>query len=243
LVVREHRPARQALLVLLAVGLTVVLVWVAYAGGQRHARARVAALELQSRELQAQLEHVIEGSGLREEAARLEQASRVDRQAVAEANRALAALEERNAELEEEVRFFRRIMDPQTQQQGLQLQRLRLLAQEDGGYAFWLVLTQAKVNGGFVQGKLDLNIHGTEAGKERILSWDRVVTGADAGRSFRFRHFQILKGRLVLPGGFVPDSVRVAATLGGKKPVKLEKAFPWAVEEAESDVQAQQEAP
>jgi len=49
----------------------------------------------------------------------------------------------------------------------------------------------------------------------------------DYGIKYRFRYFQEIEGELVLPEGFVAESIEVILQTNGSKANRVEQVFPW----------------
>lgn len=232
LVVRQQRPGRLGQLLLGGLVLLAVAAGGGYFAGQYYSDDRVAVLMEENDFLQQQLAQTRkELSALRQEVIQARQSSRLDRETLNEVNGALREMEQHNAQLEEELVFFRGIMAPEEKTGGLQVRELVLEPGEGAGsYRFNLVLTQMRNNDSALQGQVTLGIKGRLAGEEKILGWEEVADGPRELK-FRFRYFQNLDGGFNLPDGFVPEAVSVEAKADGKRPESAKKVFPWPFEE------------
>ena len=81
------------------------------------------------------------------------------------------------------------------------------------------------------------NIIGELKGKKTIYSLrDLSSEQKDLGVKFKFRYFQNIVGELKIPADFTPQEVQIILQTTGKKPVRVEKAFGWAMGESVNNV-------
>ncbi|GAB5452634.1 MAG: hypothetical protein Hals2KO_29620 [Halioglobus sp.] len=153
----------------------------------------------------------------------------VDRQALEIVRSEIAGHKEREAELEEGLRFYRSLMAPGAQVQGISLRAPELIATDHPRqYRFRVVVQQEARKHELVQGKLALQVIGQRAGLEVSYPLQELSeTLTDATTDLKFRYFQTLEGEFTLPEGVEP--VAVAATAQTSKPRKTEvsQRFPW----------------
>jgi hypothetical protein len=203
--------------------------WLWWSFVPQEVERRVAAhegerLRLMDRLSSAQAEH----ARLRREAAALERARAMDRQAYRQLQESLQALQEETLGLREQVAFYQAIVSPEDREAGLKLQAFRLWS-GDGPreYRFEVVLIQALRNEHLVQGGLSLRVSGTCPEGECELGLAELSPEAADKRPLRFRYFQNVDGALRLPEGFVPERVHLSVRV--KNPHKdIERSFAWA---------------
>ncbi len=147
-------------------------------------------------------------------------------------------LQNKVAELQEAVSFYKGIMAPLRNDKGLRIEKLSVQRTADSArYRYKVVLTQVANNSSYVSGSLHIRVLGTSKGEQKALSLKALSESANKdGAKFKFRYFQDLSGELTLPGGFIPDQVEVVAQSRGKKAMRLERLFDWKIEEIASDV-------
>ncbi|QIB66012.1 DUF6776 family protein [Kineobactrum salinum] len=149
------------------------------------------------------------------ELAMLDTRHQVDRASLELVRRELAAQKEQIAGLEEGVRFYRSLMAPGEIAQGFSLRALELVARDEPRrFGFRIVAQQEARKHTPMSGELYAEVHGQLDGESHsfplaLLSDDLE----DAVQPLRFRYFQSIEGELVLPAGFEPQFVSVAATI------------------------------
>ncbi len=154
----------------------------------------------------------------------------VDSQALAAVREDLTATREARARLEEEVTFFRSLMDPKSVVRGLQIARFETLPLASGRYSYHLLLTQIATRRSWLSGKVYIELAGSTAQGPQVLPLTELASVEDYPLTFRFRYFQDLRGELQLPDGFAPVDVRIRVLRSGKDP--LERSFPWPADRA-----------
>lgn len=166
------------------------------------------------------------------------QGSLVTKQASETVRQENVQLQDRIAELEKELAFFRGIMRPNSQKKGLVISSATFSeTATQGKYRFKLVLTQLAtrhtVTSGYVKGTLV----GSEKGEPKSLSLSTLskVFGSK-GAKFKFRYFQHIDGFLELPEGFVPERVELTAKTLGRRPIKRTETYRWAIQEGQVNV-------
>lgn|GEM_PF-1369209 len=180
----------------------------------------------------------------------------VQQQAADQLRGDLAALHAKNAELADEVTFYKSLMAPGDLTKGLHIAELDIAispADANGGShsaSFGLLLTQVATRRAFIGGVVRLDVIGVQRSSDLLLN--EAADDADIGATtsgaaddevvlsltelaelqtyplkFRFRYFQDLTGAMTLPPGFTPQRVLVTAQQNGKEP--LQASFPWPV--------------
>jgi hypothetical protein len=175
---------------------------------------RVAVLERENRQLVQRNAQLERDQIIAEETARRVRGSVQD-------------MESRYRAMEEELAFYRSIVSPENVESGLQIHSLTLEPSgSDGEYVYRVVLTQIR-GSGTVEGTLELAVLGRQ-GASRV-----ELRGADLGgdgrgtHAFGFRYFQNLEGRIRVPAGVTPRSLRVVARTDGDRPREVEQDYAW----------------
>lgn len=227
--VRRHRPVRNAIVTAVIIALVGIGGWSLYSKGvrdggyqERAARATETYLRIQLDELRARVAELSEDNTL------LRRSHRIDEDAIGQLRDVLGEREERIAELEEELAFYRNLVSPSEMQPGIRIRRLSMarVPGEDRTYRYELVLTQLNSDDTYVEGRVDFGIEGSQPDGRRTLDLDEVGTG-DGDADFRFRYFQTLRGRLRLPASFDPIRVRLRVAPSGGRVDPVEEEYPW----------------
>jgi hypothetical protein len=162
--------------------------------------------------------------------------ARVQRDAANQLRNDLTALNSANQKLEEEVIFYKSLMSPSSLRKGLQVSELNIeptgSAIKGGGveYSFALLLTQVALRRTFIAGDVRVDVIGKGQDGEQVLSLTEISELDSYPLKFRFRFFQDLAGRFVIPEGFVPQRVLVTAQQKGKDPLQQDFAWPLTAE-------------
>jgi hypothetical protein len=137
--------------------------------------------------------------------------------------------EEEIAGLRADLAFYSRLTGGNAKREGLAIQGLQLSPiSNSSAYNFIVTLTQNIKKGQMISGHLSLSIEGVKDGKLQTLSWSDIGPAAESsGVEFGFKYFQRINGTLMLPAGFVPNRITVAAdasTDGGH----VDHQYTWA---------------
>ena len=131
--------------------------------------------------------------------------------------------------LEEEVRFYKRLMAPSEDQRGLRIEQLTVeRTPEPSQVAYSLLLTQIVDRRTWIQGKVSMEVIGEQDGVPQVLPLTDLASQETYPFKFRFRYFQDFTGAMTIPVGFEPKSILVTAQTGS---ARLQRTFEWDVQE------------
>ena len=203
--------------------------WVGVQHGTDSEIARLGQVEVERDQLEASATELRKQyQAARQQQISLERGRAIDEQALNQARQSIVALETRNAQLRLDLGFYKKIMAPASVAKGLQIDRLSIDKNPEGGFDLRLVLTQVGNNKLYQSGVVAVNLLGQSGDSaEAIPLRDVSPQIDDLGIKFRFRYFQDINGSLTLPDGFEPLEVQVVAQPGGKETVQVERTFLW----------------
>ena len=150
----------------------------------------------------------------------------VDQDARQQVQSTLEELQRKQADLQEEVAFYKGIISPGSGEEGLRVQSLRLVS--DGAprlYHYRLVLTQVRTRELKISGSVYMKVYGSQAGKPVTLDARDLSPSGKGPSGFAFQYFQSLEGDLLMPQGFTPGHVEVTAQESGHAAVQ--QNFDW----------------
>lgn len=223
LVVKHHRPYR--VWVVAGLGAVAVLgaVWGAFVYGEYRAgfdRQAAGVLKDALADAQEQVD------ALNDQITALQRQRTVDQGASQQVQTTLDELQRKQADLQEQVAFYRGIVSPGAGEEGLRVESLRFA--NDGAprlYHYRLVLTQVRTRELKISGSVYMKIYGTQDGKPVTLDARDVSPSGKGPASFAFQYFQSLEGDVLLPQGFAPGHVEVTAQESGHPAVQ--QNFDW----------------
>ena len=166
---------------------------------------------------------------LRQQVFNLESGRTIDNVAKQEIQDTIRQYEDTIKQLKKDVSFYQSIMAPSENIKGLQVQNFELQKTADEKrFGYKAVLAQISDNKSYISGVALINVIGMKNGVKEVLALREVDDDQSTlGIKFRFRYFQNITGELMLPEGFVPESIHVVAQADGKKASKLERSFIW----------------
>ena len=146
--------------------------------------------------------------------------------------RTIKELRDRIGALEEEARFYRRLVAPSEAERGFRIERLTIAATpEPSRYAYRLLLTQIVDRHNWIEGDVLLELSGEREGEPERHAVADLVAEEDFASDFRFLYFQEFSGEFPLPEGFVPRAVAVTAQVHDDAGTRIRESFDWTVED------------
>lgn len=146
--------------------------------------------------------------------------------------RTIKELRDRIGALEEEARFYRRLVAPSEAERGFRIERLTIASTpEPARYVYRLLLTQIVDRHNWIEGEVLMELSGEREGEPERHAVADLVSDDDFATGFRFLYFQEFSGEFSLPEGFVPRAVAVTARVRDEAETRLRESFDWVVEE------------
>lgn len=229
LVVTSYHPWRKwVFLAVMAVSLPLGA-WGLFDYGRARAGFDSDAASRERSVLLTSIEGLQEGNdALRQQVATLKQAGEIDKQAYADVNASLEAMQTEILELKEEVAFYRGIVAPQESSQGVRVQSLQLIGNGgERGYSYKLVLVQATKDASVARGEVKVMVHGVSDQTPTEYTFEELSGKTAQGEKFRFKYFEKTEGDIVLPENFIPTRVVVHVTVDSPKQTEVEAVYAW----------------
>lgn len=167
---------------------------------------------------------------LKQEVVLLETHREIDREAYKEVETSLTALQAKIQEQRNAIAFYRGIVSPTDGNSGLRVQDLKLTrGKTEREFNVRLVLVQAMKHDRKVSGNVHLTVQGMENGVDTTYAYTQLLPEqAEKVWAFSFRYFQDFDRQLVLPDGFIPESIRVEVRSRTRSIASIEENFAWA---------------
>lgn len=167
---------------------------------------------------------------LKQEVVLLETHREIDREAYKAVETSLVALQVKIQEQRNAIAFYRGIVSPTDGNSGLRVQDLRLTrGKAEREFNVRLVLVQAMKHDRKVSGNVLLTVQGMENGVDTTYAYTQLLPEqAEKAWAFSFRYFQDFDRQLVLPDGFIPESIRVEVRSRTRSIASIEENFAWA---------------
>ncbi|RLA20009.1 MAG: hypothetical protein DRQ61_01685 [Gammaproteobacteria bacterium] len=167
-------------------------------------------------------------SRLRQQLSILESGSKIDRLSVQQTQKKLAEMQSTQKELEEKLAFYQRIMAPEKANEALYIQSFRLISMPEANrHKFVLTLSQGVGKKRATKGSFSISVSGQLAGEEKKLQLKDLNEEQKNSLPFNFRYFQTITRNLILPDGFVPQSLVVNIKPSRKGDETVEKEWDW----------------
>ncbi len=233
MVVVPHRPMRAILF-----GLVSVLVIAGFSAGayfygfDQGVNENILVREERDQLLDEVSRYRVEVDTLQQQLVNAQQSSAVDRQALVEVQGVLVNLQDLNAQLQEDVLFYRQIMSPENQESGLVIGQVDLSAtEEENRIRYHIELKQLANNDNVITGYANVNILGKQNGQEVSLPLHTLALNENQKDiRLQFRYFQNIEGEMLVPEDFAPENIQIVAVNQGNDRKTVQKNFVWLVE-------------
>jgi hypothetical protein len=205
-----------------------VLLWFTYQRGQLSGGFDAAAVNSERRELRSKLELLEqENSRLHSQAAELEMARQLDREAYGQVERSLGELQSQLSSQGGDLAFYRSIVSPADGIQGLRIHRFELSpASAPREFKLALTLIQAMRHESIASGLVQVALTGLQANRPARHTVGELLGRPRAQLPFSFRYFQTIEQNVTLPPDFEPLEVEVEVR-SSKLRAPVRQTFPW----------------
>lgn len=238
LAVVPYRPYRPWLLGAMILVLTLMLMLAGYYSGlYRGSTLESSAIVERDRLRLSYVEAEKQIKLFEQQVANLTLGSEVDRKATEQVRTEIVDLKNRIAELERDNTFYRDLMRPESDDQGISVAApsLAVLADIPNAYDYKMVVKQLSANRSQVVGYLELTLVGVNSeGKAKRFSLHQLSPSITTEKiKLNFRYFQRLEGQLILPEAFTPERIELKIVSLQPKKALIEKTFNWIITKSE----------
>jgi len=146
----------------------------------------------------------------------------INTEVVSQLRTRIVDLETQNTELTTSNEFYKTLLQPGSDKLALRFDRLKV--EFDGeGFNYKVNIRQFAVDHKLLKGSAMVKIKGYQG--DEYITIDAVNLGDAQVKDLRFRYYQELSGRLMLPAGFKPSEIMIEADVG-KATAVLNEAWP-----------------
>ncbi|SDK49295.1 DUF6776 family protein [Microbulbifer yueqingensis] len=230
-----HRPYFGVLSVLGVALLVLVTSASAYYAGQYNLRKGFDRKTLAHATAVETLESLRkENEALRLRVATAEQSLAIGEQAGEKVRAELVEKENRIAELKQEISFYRGLMAPDEDSDGVSIGRFSLSqTDEERRYQFKLLVQQSATRHTVVKGHATFTVVGSQDGQPKRYPLSELSQQVEGEKiPLRFKYFQNIEGELQLPHGFEPEGVELSLKSGARKGFNIEQRYGWLVQKS-----------
>ena len=166
------------------------------------------------------------------------QSSQIDSQSSKQLVSNVKELQQTRTDLESELAFYRRIMSPEQEKDGLKVDEFQISSSDiSHNYHFRLTLIQAGKQSRYLKGNVGIQLNGLLNGKKTEYNFKELGSFENKQFDFQFKYFQNIQGFIQLPEGFKANKVSISAkTIGRSKKVSIYKQFDWKPQESQNYV-------
>lgn len=165
---------------------------------------------------------------LERELAILSTSREIDRETYSQLERALAAVETQLQAQEEELEFYRGIIQPPEGATGLRAQNVELRPAGEQRWLLKFVLMQAIAQNRRASGAVRVQLAGLRDGEEATFPLADISATGVAALDYDFRYFQGLEHELVLPEGVQPTGIELEVRPTEPRGEPLLYTYDWA---------------
>ena len=139
----------------------------------------------------------------------------------------LRRLQDQVSSLRQEVAFYRGVVAGSSGR-GFEVQNfVATAAEETGAWRFRVVLTNDSKDDKVRRGFVSFSVDGEQDGEPVRLSLQELTGRDEPGFEFRFRVYQKVEGKLLLPEGFTPRVVNVEVSGADGVVSGVKRSFDW----------------
>lgn len=165
-------------------------------------------------------------SGLEME--KLQVANLLERQFQTELRDNMLELERTIARQKNDLNFYKKILAPTKQQEGLRIERIDLSVEDEERAEMNLVLVQIRTNQKIIEGTIKVTFSGKKNGKDVIYPLTKVAKVDDYPMRFKFKYLQEFPAILRLPAGFKPATINVRVDANSRHGTRTAtRVFDW----------------
>jgi len=158
----------------------------------------------------------------------IENAKKIDIQALKDSRHSLTKLNDELSDVKQERAFYQRVIAPETLAKGLYVYSFKINATgKPGTYQYKLIVAQGINKKRVVKGHYSLSVLGKVAGKEKVLSLQNMLSSKQKTKGFVFKYYELLTGVLVFEEGFTPEQVVVTVAPSSKGVAKVRQQWFW----------------
>jgi len=210
---------------LLVLGI-VAVAWFAYLQGRSGTGVGLVGLQPDARQQVKALEK--ERNELRRELAMVKQAAEIDRESILSVRERIKQFQDERLKMEEELAFLRGIVSTTSKKHALRVQNFKLEpGLEAGQYLYKFSVSQVINSGIIAKGKIEISVEGLLDGRTKTLSLNEITDDKADSIKMRFRFFQNIEGKLLLPDGFEPASFNIEVKPSGEKLETVKESYNW----------------
>ncbi|MBT73425.1 MAG: hypothetical protein CMQ15_15560 [Gammaproteobacteria bacterium] len=175
----------------------------------------------------------VENSELLRQVAIFERSSVMDQRANEEVLSTISGLRDRVAQLEQDIVYYRQVVSEEVEDTGLIISQLDIDATTRPEiYRYKLVVRQQDADGDtYLTGHVNVNLVGRQDEALVIVPLREISEEQDQlDIRLRFKYFQNIEGELMLPEGFIPERVQIAAVETAPVEKNFDQDFSWVAE-------------
>ncbi|MBX6420830.1 MAG: hypothetical protein QJR02_09480 [Sinobacteraceae bacterium] len=193
-----------------------------------HAQLEREQLRAESRDLSQKLRAALnENQRLHDQLAYLNRSQQIEGSACDNVKRSLSSLQSENADLREQLAFYRGIVSPSESQAGVRVFEFKVRKTgQPGTYRYDLVLIQSVRHDKRTDGTAEISIEGYRGGQKQTLKLADLATDNNRNLVFSFKYFQEFSGSFRLPEGFKPQRAAISLVADGAP--KIDDDYDWA---------------
>lgn len=230
IIISVQRPGLWVLNTVLLLCAIALMIWLAFAYGQRAAGYDKSEAILYIKDLERQITELQSQNVINErQTVILERNSTIDDGASEQLKVLLSEAQAESLELRKELAFYKSIVSPGDSKRSLMIQAIQLKPGASSGvYQYQLTVSQRGRNDNLARGTIEVLLEGAEGGLTKEIKLSEISEEAKPPLRFGFKYFQKFSGTMTLPETFQPEFIRVKVKPSTGKLDSIDDQYSWA---------------
>jgi hypothetical protein len=144
----------------------------------------------------------------------------------------------KEAELQEQISFYQKVMAPELTQDGFVVESVEVVPRASiNNYVIKVMMLQRENIKAIIKGTLRVTLRGSQNQVPMKYNVKTVLDDKEQKLSFSFKYFQVLELRVTLPVDFIPEQIEINTDVYKfkRKRGSYKRSIEWAEAYSESD--------
>jgi hypothetical protein len=229
LVIKNHRPWQMAVAIIALSSVLSLMTWLLLDNNHWQViRSQLSKNSSTEDLIEENQVLVAENSELNGRILMLEQTTRLDQETAVQMQQDLKTLQDDIYGLKRELEFYKGVMDTSKRVSGFDIHGTFVVPlSKPNHYQMKIVLTNVDRSDRILEGNLDIRVDGMLNNGKRTLNLSNIIVDEITDLSFELKNFKQIEVNFQLPAEYVPEKIRVVASINKTNLPLITRAFDW----------------